>query len=82
MKKFEELKLNQHSKTELGKKQMNSIKGGVECACSCSSGLTFGLSQTQGKTSNLCEGNICICQCPPETQTYITNDISANAALL
>ena len=35
MKKLGKLKLNQLSKGEMGNKEMNYLKGGSDCGCSC-----------------------------------------------
>ena len=36
MRKISKIKLNQLSKNELAKKQMNLLKGGSHCCCVCS----------------------------------------------
>jgi len=38
MKKLGKLKLNQFSKAELEKREMNALKGGCSCACPCAGG--------------------------------------------
>lgn len=40
MKKLGKIKLNQLSKVEMKKKEMNMVKGGVDCWCSCTCDCT------------------------------------------
>ena len=66
MKTIGKLKLNQLSKAELGKREMNSLKGGgIECGCGCfysdvSSTATNGAANVaHDYKSSGCTGNGC-----------------------
>lgn len=64
MKTLKTLKLNQLSKSELEKKELNYLSGGLSCGCSCSGDPTnTDLSKTVGWTwEEKCIGQ-CACVC-------------------
>lgn len=46
------LKLNQFSKAELEKRELNALKGGCSCSCSCSLCYSYGtLTSVSGHSS-------------------------------
>lgn len=67
MKKIEKLKLNQLSKEELKKRELNQIRGGSCCKCCCgyqwegdsSTGDNYSANLAAGHTSSY--GDICAC---------------------
>ena len=69
MKKIEKLKLNQLSKDELKKRELNQIKGGSDECCKCCCGYVFegGSSTMENYSANFAAGHkesygtLCIC---------------------
>ena len=82
MKKIERLKLNQLSISELEKKQMNPLKGGDSCDCTCTSGLTYGMSELQGYMNGRCNDKMCICGCDPFLVETLANNETSNASIM
>ena len=57
MKKLSKLRLTQLSKAELEARQMNALKGGQLCSCSCYYANSGGSSSTDNSNANYKGGN-------------------------